>query len=479
MDKSLERRIGLVAISVSYDNTVSGLAALEVQSAIDELSSLVAGSNEWSEVLANGNISDGNNVIVSAGDAFSIVDLTTGSVPFAGAVGVFTQDNTNLFWDNAAKEFGIGTNSPGGRTHIKGTGSTSGTFSLIVENSSGSPIFRTRDDQSASFFSTTLRKDFNVFGTSWLNEDVTLNASQTTNGASIEWRTSAAPSGTILSAIAGDDETNQKLVFFLNRSGTSGRVMTLQREDSTDKRFVLIGAEFTGNFDATLSVKGITSDSTDNVLNILDSSDAVLFRVRNDGNVGIGTSTPNTLLELDAATTVKQSFYNSAAFAVGNLSQIDFAFNNDAATRVVAASIVARAEVVTAASEETGIGINDLTMHGNGRVILALGSLTIPALGKLHITGEGGDASTKSLYVEDSAGSLYMEVNDAGQMGLGTAGVAASALLEMISTTQGFLLPRMTETQRDAITPAEALIIYNTTTNQWEGWNGTVWAVLG
>ncbi|MCH2045991.1 MAG: hypothetical protein MK212_17885, partial [Saprospiraceae bacterium] len=39
----------------------------------------------------------------------------------------------------------------------------------------------------------------------------------------------------------------------------------------------------------------------------------------------------------------------------------------------------------------------------------------------------------------------------------------ASAILDIKSTTQGLLIPRMTSTQRDAIgTPATSLMIYNT-----------------
>jgi hypothetical protein len=52
----------------------------------------------------------------------------------------------------------------------------------------------------------------------------------------------------------------------------------------------------------------------------------------------------------------------------------------------------------------------------------------------------------------------------------------ASALMSLESTTRGFLLPRMTTTQRDAITsPATGLSIYNTTTNSVEFYNGSVW----
>lgn len=59
------------------------------------------------------------------------------------------------------------------------------------------------------------------------------------------------------------------------------------------------------------------------------------------------------------------------------------------------------------------------------------------------------------------------------RVGIGlSATQEASAQLQGDSTTQGWLPPRMTSTQRDAITPVAGLIIYNTTTGKHEGWNG-------
>jgi len=56
----------------------------------------------------------------------------------------------------------------------------------------------------------------------------------------------------------------------------------------------------------------------------------------------------------------------------------------------------------------------------------------------------------------------------------------ASASVQINSTTKGFLPPRMTTTQRDAITtPATGLQIYNTTTNTNDYYNGTEWAAIG
>lgn len=56
----------------------------------------------------------------------------------------------------------------------------------------------------------------------------------------------------------------------------------------------------------------------------------------------------------------------------------------------------------------------------------------------------------------------------------------ASAILELISTTKGLLPPRMTTTQRDDISsPATGLLIYNTTLNVWQGYDGTAWVTIG
>jgi hypothetical protein len=65
-----------------------------------------------------------------------------------------------------------------------------------------------------------------------------------------------------------------------------------------------------------------------------------------------------------------------------------------------------------------------------------------------------------------------------GSVGVGTASPNASALMDLTSTARGFLPPRMTTTQRDAIsTPAAGLIIYNTTTNKLNVFT-TTWEVI-
>lgn len=60
-----------------------------------------------------------------------------------------------------------------------------------------------------------------------------------------------------------------------------------------------------------------------------------------------------------------------------------------------------------------------------------------------------------------------MRILGNGQIGVGVSAPNASALFQIDSTTRGFLPPRMTTTQKNAIaTPAAGLVIYDTTLNK-------------
>ena len=64
------------------------------------------------------------------------------------------------------------------------------------------------------------------------------------------------------------------------------------------------------------------------------------------------------------------------------------------------------------------------------------------------------------------------------QVGVGTTTPDASSALDITSTTKGLLIPRMTETQRDAISsPATGLMIYQTDgTVGFYYYNGSSWS---
>ncbi|MFM1810158.1 MAG: hypothetical protein RLZZ382_1383 [Bacteroidota bacterium] len=70
--------------------------------------------------------------------------------------------------------------------------------------------------------------------------------------------------------------------------------------------------------------------------------------------------------------------------------------------------------------------------------------------------------------------------NNGSSIGIGTVAPNASAALEVNSTTKGFLLPTMTQTQRNAIsTPATGLLIYQSdNTPGFYYYNGSAWTAI-
>ncbi|MEY3048646.1 MAG: hypothetical protein RL365_684 [Bacteroidota bacterium] len=70
--------------------------------------------------------------------------------------------------------------------------------------------------------------------------------------------------------------------------------------------------------------------------------------------------------------------------------------------------------------------------------------------------------------------------NNGSSIGIGTISPNASAALEVNSTTKGFLLPTMTQTQRNAIsTPATGLLIYQSdNTPGFYYYNGAAWTAI-
>ena len=95
--------------------------------------------------------------------------------------------------------------------------------------------------------------------------------------------------------------------------------------------------------------------------------------------------------------------------------------------------------------------------------------------------------SGRGVWGDSPTGDAIYGTSNGGNAVWGNGGIVAetynigssrntSAVLQANSTTQGFLSPRMTTAQRDAIaTPATGLEIYNTTTNRKEWYNGTYW----
>ena len=78
------------------------------------------------------------------------------------------------------------------------------------------------------------------------------------------------------------------------------------------------------------------------------------------------------------------------------------------------------------------------------------------------------------------AALIMMSFAVQAQVGIGTPTPDATAMLDIVSAAKGLLMPRMTTVQRTGITtPATGLQVYDTTTNTFWYFNGTVWVNAG
>lgn len=94
-------------------------------------------------------------------------------------------------------------------------------------------------------------------------------------------------------------------------------------------------------------------------------------------------------------------------------------------------------------------------------------------------TAIGGTGASENLVLDSTSNATKGNIvlnSGGGKVSIGTAAPDTSAIVDITSIDKGFLPPRMTEAQRDAITtPATGLMIFNTDINQPEYYNGTGW----
>jgi hypothetical protein len=85
--------------------------------------------------------------------------------------------------------------------------------------------------------------------------------------------------------------------------------------------------------------------------------------------------------------------------------------------------------------------------------------------------------SINRIYIDND--NRGVAINNNLAVGGGNVATNASAALEVISTTKGFLPPRMTTTQKNAIsTPATGLVLYDTTLNKLAVYTGSAWETV-
>jgi hypothetical protein len=99
---------------------------------------------------------------------------------------------------------------------------------------------------------------------------------------------------------------------------------------------------------------------------------------------------------------------------------------------------------------------------------LSIGAvLAVPSSPQILLAGNTRSSGANTMQLQASAGvSVASSVTNPN----------ASAQLDVSSTTKGFLPPRMTTTQKNAIaTPASGLVVYDSTTNKLCCYDGSTW----
>lgn len=89
---------------------------------------------------------------------------------------------------------------------------------------------------------------------------------------------------------------------------------------------------------------------------------------------------------------------------------------------------------------------------------------------------KSGAAGYHTLY---TAGLARMQIDSSGNVGIGTSGPSASAILDAQSTTKGVRFPNMTTTQKTAVaTPAAGLVVFDTTLAKLCVYSGAAWQTI-
>lgn len=231
------------------------------------------------------------------------------------------------------------------------------------------------------------------------------------------------------------------------------------------------------------------------------------------GNTGFGTTSPSAVINIKGGTatasTAPLKFTSGTNLTTAEAGAVEYDGTNlyftPASARKTFAFLDSPTFTGTPAAPTATAGTNTTQIATTAFVQSALGSASIQnqnagaqTSSNFWISGEGRLSTLKfdaNNYLEAGLikstsqmgfhvdGTQYLELYPTGNSMVGSLKIGSTigigdtkSVLDLQSTTKGILTPRMTTTQRDAITsPPEGLEVYNLTTNSKNYYNGTIW----
>ena len=311
---------GLTLIGTQFSITNTGVSAASYGSAssvpaitINAQGQITSATNT-SIAIAASQITSGTLGVARGGTGTGTA-FTAGSLVFAGASGVYSQDNANLFWDDSNNYLGIGTATPAAPLNV--SVSTSGDAVRITQTGAGNALVV---EDSA-------------------NPDATPFAVNA-NGQVLIGRTTA-PFGTTQLGIEQIGANTQAAAqdFLKNRAGATiasgdgvGQLRFWGYDGTSNEQVAAITAIAEGTI-TTGDVPGRIVFSTRQ-----QSTASVSERMRIDsnGNVGIGTSSPTATLSVVANTS--SDAVRITQTGAGNALVVEDSANPDSTPFVVDAS---------------------------------------------------------------------------------------------------------------------------------------------
>jgi hypothetical protein len=356
---------------------------------------------------------------------------------------------------------------PDARVHVRGSGTTSSTTALLVQNANASASFTIKDDLNATFAGVISGPNSYTLGTTSSNTPILsiggyfigTGAITTTNsnGRSFSTIIGGQGSGIIsqYNGVAQGVTTNNE--YFLaggNINLTDGAIdlrgfsfaPTIVSETGSAIKAFWSGLSAASNrYNLFLSGSaqnyiagnvGIGTLSPSASLHISGSSGSVLFEidssaqqnilyVSGSGNIGVGTSSPAYKLDVNGVARVGASGASGQLYIKGLAGLGQYVYLDDGAT---VWSLVGGGN---SAIQENGI--NRFSVRAGGNVGIGITTPT-QITSRLQVRGSGTTSATTAFRVEDANASGSMVVLDNGFVGINTG--SAQFNLDVNGTTK-------------------------------------------